>query len=118
MLDPNYFLYWEETEWCIRAGRAGWQIVHEPAAKLWHKGVQRNYQPKPSFSYYGTRNHLLTLFKHQAPLRAKFFTWMQILRTLASWSIKPKWRYKREHRDAMWKGMVDYLRHHWGPMSP
>jgi GT2 family glycosyltransferase len=116
MLDPNFFIYWEETEWCIRAGRGNWQIVHIPKAKIWHKGVQRDYQPKPSFTYYGTRNHLLTLSKHNAPWGVRLFNWTQIFRTLVSWSIKPKWKDKREHRDAMWKGVIDFLRHRWGQM--
>jgi len=117
MLDQNYFMYWEETEWCIRINRAGWKIINVPQAKIWHKGVQRDYQPKPSFTYYGTRNHLLTLAKHKAPIRARIFTWLQLLRTLLSWSIKPKWRDKREHRNAMWKGMFDFLRKHFGQWS-
>lgn len=116
MLDKDYFTYWEETEWCIRFGRAGWKIVNVPRARIWHKGVQRNYEPKPSFTYYATRNHLLTLAKHKAPLAARFFTWIQILRTLASWSIRPKWRNKRDHRNAMWRGVIDYLRQRWGAM--
>lgn len=116
MLDGNYFIYWEETEWCIRVAQAGWKIVHVPQARIWHKGVQREYQPKPSFTYYGTRNHLLTLAKHHAPLRVRLYTWMQILRTLTSWTVKPRWRHKREHRDAMWKGILDYLRRRWGAM--
>jgi GT2 family glycosyltransferase len=116
MLDGNFFIYWEETEWCIRVARAGWKIIHVPQARIWHKGVQRDYQPKPSFTYYGTRNHLLTLSKHHAPLRVRMYTWMQILRTLASWSVKPRWRHKREHRDAMWRGILDYLRRRWGAM--
>jgi GT2 family glycosyltransferase len=116
MLDANFFIYWEETEWCIRALRNGWQIVHVPQAKIWHKGVQRDYQPKPSFTYYGTRNQLLTLSKHKAPLSVRLFHWGQIFRTLLSWSIKPQWRHKREHRNAMWRGVVDFLQHRWGPM--
>ena len=116
MLDKDYFIYWEETEWCIRIGRAGWTILNVPGARIWHKGVQPNYTPKPSFTYYGTRNHLLTLAKHNAPLSARFITWIQILRTLASWSIRPKWRIKHDHRNAMWKGVRDYLRQHWGAM--
>lgn len=115
-LDGNYFIYWEETEWCIRVARAGWKIVNVPQARIWHKGVQRDYQPKPSFTYYGTRNHLLTLAKHHAPLRARLHTWMQILRTLTSWSIKPVWRHKREHRDAMMLGVVDFFRKRLGKM--
>jgi GT2 family glycosyltransferase len=116
MLDPRYFLYWEETEWCIRAGKAGWQIYHVPQAKLWHKGVQRAYQPKPYITYYVTRNRLFTLARHKAPLTARLIAFIQIFRTLLSWSIRPKWVSKREHRDAMWKGFKDYLRNHYGPM--
>jgi GT2 family glycosyltransferase len=116
MLDPKFFIYWEETEWCIRVSRSGWKIFHVPLAKLWHKGVQRDYQPKPSFTYYGTRNHLLTLSKHNAPLGVRLFNWFQIFRTLISWSIRPKWKHKREHRNAMWKGIIDFLHHRWGQM--
>ena len=117
MLDDDYFIYWEETEWCIRIGRAGWKIIHVPQAKIWHKGVQRNYQPSPSFTYYKTRNHLLTLSKHGAPFYAKVFTWLQVWRTLISWTIRPKWKDKKEHRNAMWMGMMDFLRKKTGQKS-
>ncbi len=114
MLDERYFCYWEETEWCIRAGRAGWRIVHVPQAKLWHKGVQRGYRPKPMVTYYATRNRLMTLAKHQAPLIAWAGACTQIGRTLASWTIKPRWRPMREHKHAMWRGVVDFLSHRSG----
>lgn len=117
VLDSSFFIYWEETEWCIRVGRAGWKIFNVPSAKLWHKGVQRNYSPKPSFTYYATRNQLAALSKHKAPFVARFYTWVQIVRTLVSWTIKPKWRDKHEHRNAMWRGVVDYLRGYQGQMS-
>lgn len=113
-IDERYFYYWEETEWCLRAARAGWQILHVPRAKLWHKGVQRNYRPKPLVTYYGTRNRLLTLAKHQAPLLVWTMVWLQILRTLASWTLRPKWRFMLDHRKAMWLGVVDFLHHRWG----
>jgi hypothetical protein len=116
MIDARYFYYWEETEWCLRLGRGGWRILHVPQAKLWHKGVQRDYQPKPSVTYYATRNRLLTLAKHQAPFRVWLRAWGQYLRTLTSWTVRPKWRAKREHRDAMWRGMIDFLWQRWGQM--
>lgn len=115
-IDERYFYYWEETEWCLRTGKAGWTVMHVPQAKLWHKGVQRDYRPKPSVTYYATRNRLLTLAKHHAPLNVWLFAWGGILRTLVSWTVKPKWRSKMEHRDALWHGMVDFLRHRWGQM--
>jgi GT2 family glycosyltransferase len=114
LIDARYFYYWEETEWCLRAGKAGWRIMHVPGARMWHKGVQRNYSPQPSVTYYSTRNHLLTLAKHHAPLKAWLFTWIQFLRTITSWTVKPKWRYMHEHRNAMWRGLVDFLQRRWG----
>jgi len=116
LLDSNYFLYWEEAEWCIRANRAGWKIVNVPQAKLWHKGVRRDYQPKPYVTYYLTRNHLFTLAKHKAPIIVWVYTLTQIIRTLVSWTIRPRWRFKREHRNAMWRGLVDFLQSRQGPM--
>jgi GT2 family glycosyltransferase len=116
-LDERFFYYWEETEWCLRIGKAGWRLIHVPDAKIWHKGVQRDYHPKPSVTYYGTRNRLLMFAKHKAPLQVWLYAWMQILRTLTSWTIKPKWRGMHEHRDAMWKGILDFIGRHWGQMS-
>ena len=114
MLDERFFYYWEEVEWCLRIGAAGWIIQHVPAARLWHKGVQRNYAPKPSVAYYNTRNRFLMLEKLQAPIRVRLGTWLQVLRTLASYSLRPKWRTMRAHRDAQWRGLVDFLCRRWG----
>jgi N-acetylglucosaminyl-diphospho-decaprenol L-rhamnosyltransferase len=36
--DPSYFLYSEETDFCMRARSAGWQIWYEPEAALTHFG--------------------------------------------------------------------------------
>ena len=87
-----------------------------PKARIWHKGVQRNYHPKPSLMYYKTRNWFLFLLKHKAPLRVWLAAWIRFFRTVVSWSIKPKWRSKSEYRDAMLRGMLDFLRRQWGKM--
>ncbi|MBI1881400.1 MAG: glycosyltransferase family 2 protein, partial [Chloroflexi bacterium] len=36
-LDPRFFAYYEETEWCVRVSRAEFKILHVPQAKIWHK---------------------------------------------------------------------------------
>jgi GT2 family glycosyltransferase len=116
-IDERYFYYWEETEWCIRAGKSGWRVVHVPQAKLWHKGVQRDYRPAPHVTYYDTRNRLLTLSKHRAPLLVWLFVYGELLRTLTSWTLRPKWRMMRQHRNALWKGILDFKRRRWGRMT-
>ena len=113
-LDTRFFYYWEETEWCLRAAEHGWTVLQVPQAKLWHKGVQRDYRPGPNVTYYSTRNHFLLLAKHHAPLRAWLVVWGDTLRTLASWTLKPKWHSMHAHRDAMWQGVWDFIRHRWG----
>lgn len=114
MIDPRFFYYYEETEWCVRARKAGWKAVHVPAAKLWHKGVQRNYKPGPNVTYYETRNRFLLFSKHGAPALAWIKIWKFIIGTLISWTFKPRWRDMREHRDAMWQGTMDFLNQRWG----
>lgn len=35
-MDEGFFLYSEDTEYCWRARRAGWRVVHEPRARAVH----------------------------------------------------------------------------------
>jgi len=36
LLDEDYFLFLEETDWCYRMKRAGWKIYHVPDAEVYH----------------------------------------------------------------------------------
>ena len=36
LLNEGYFMYYEDVEFCHRAGKAGWTIVHNPAARVAH----------------------------------------------------------------------------------
>ena len=112
--DERFFYYNEETDLCYRLHKQGWKLLIAPKAKLWHKGVQRNYSPSASISYYYLRNQLLFLKKNHAPLSVRLYNWGYFLRTVLSWSVKPKWKHMKLHRDAMLDGMRDYLLGHWG----
>ena len=37
VIDPGYFLYFEETDWCARMIRAGYDLIYTPKAIVWHK---------------------------------------------------------------------------------
>lgn len=62
-LDPSFFLYYEETEWCCRARDAGYKTLYIPAAKIWHKVSQSMNNRNATQLYYFCRNRLLFLNK-------------------------------------------------------
>jgi GT2 family glycosyltransferase len=58
--DPNFFLYYEETDWCARVRRAGYKLVYTPKAKVWHKqGMSTGGVKSPTFVYYNARNQIV-----------------------------------------------------------
>jgi GT2 family glycosyltransferase len=114
VIDERFFYYQEEIEWCLRSRQAGWKILHVPKAKLWHKGVQREYNPPANVTYYKIRNGFLLAKKHRAPLHVQAYVWTDTLRLLMVWSLLPRWRTKRDHRDAMLAGIRDFMAQRWG----
>ncbi len=114
-LDDRLFIYWEETDWCLRARAHGWRLRHTPGAHAWHRGGQHLHDERAGLIYLMTRNRLMILAKHRAPLTAWAAAWAETGRTLAAWSLRPRWRHKRPLRDAMWRGVVDFWRGRSGP---
>lgn len=57
LLDRNYFLNWEDAEFCIRAKKAGWRVLGVPNSVVLHK-VSRATAGKLAM-YFGQRNRLL-----------------------------------------------------------
>jgi len=67
LLDDNFFLYFEETDWCYRARKAGYPSIFVPEAKLWHKvSVSFGGEGSPLALYFQTRNRLLWARRHTA----------------------------------------------------
>lgn len=68
LLDEDYFLFSEETDWCFRFRRAGWEVVFFPGAECVHVGGAahggRLYREN-------LRGHLLFFWKHRGPTEAE-----------------------------------------------
>jgi GT2 family glycosyltransferase len=116
MLDPRFFMYYEEAEWCVRASRAGYKILHVPQAHVWHKITPAQQAASPRIHYYMTRNRLLFLRNTQAGVRAWLHTLVaEYLRTLVSWTVRPRWRSQHAQRQAMIDAIADFT---WGQFGP
>jgi len=57
LLDEEFFLFLEETDWCYRIKKAGWEIYHIPGAKLLHfQGKSAEVEKaKARIEYYRSR---------------------------------------------------------------
>ena len=117
-LDSRFFMYYEETEWCVRIRRAGYRIMHVPQAKIWHKIKPNARADSPLAHYYMTRNRLLFLKATGAGVRSWLYTLLcEYLRTLLSWTLRPKWRGKKPQRRMMLRAIEDALQGRWGQLS-
>lgn len=63
-MQEDYFLYYEELDWCARMRRAGWQIAVEPRAKIYHKESLTTGQMGPLKTYYMNRNRVQFMRRH------------------------------------------------------
>lgn len=118
LLDERFFMYYEETEWCVRVARHGYRIVFVPRARLWHKIAPEQQHVSPRIVYYMTRNRLLFLrLTHATPLAWLRAILLQDARTILSLSIRPKWRGQRSRRWAITRGWIDFWRAGFGPSA-
>jgi hypothetical protein len=67
LLDEDYFSYWEETDWCIRARDKGLRCYYVPDARIWHKAA-RVQSPTNEYNFLFRRNALMFVRKRGTPL--------------------------------------------------
>lgn len=74
LIDESYFLYREETDWCIRMRRRGWRLAYCPQSVVLHKEGRSAGFKSLLHDYYSVRNmlHLISRFYPYA-LATAFF---------------------------------------------
>jgi hypothetical protein len=65
----NYFLHFDDVEWCLRAKLAGWIIAVNPASIVWH--YSPDFKCRPWINYYDERNLCYCWQKHRPDLVLK-----------------------------------------------
>jgi len=59
LIPEEYFLYYEDTAWSLKARKNGFKCVFVPGAWIRHKGSASSQEGSPSYIYYHTRNGLM-----------------------------------------------------------
>ena len=110
MLDLRFFAYHEDVDWSYRARRAGFSLLCVPGARVWHPDTRVTQLDSPMVTYYMSRNSLLFLWTHRLGIGLLLGRIGSYLLRLASWSVRPKWKHKRRQRDALLRGLADFVR--------
>nr|CAA9234772.1 hypothetical protein AVDCRST_MAG63-1137 [uncultured Armatimonadetes bacterium] len=111
ILDERYFIYYEESDLCARIRKAGYRIVYQPNARLWHK-VSRTFGPGSEFTvYYMYRNVFLYLRQHGArPILGPLVALYKTLRLAAVWTVQGK----HHRRWVLLRAVGDFCRGNFG----
>lgn len=109
VLDERFFIYFEESEWCSRARRAGFRVVYVPRAIMWHKiqANERHYSRR--YLYLMARNRLLYLRCIGASPWLILLAAVDMVRTSLSWLVKPEHREMRRFAAMQPRGICDFL---------
>jgi len=67
LFEPRYFLFWEESDFCMRAKKGGFSATVCPEATLYHKVSASFSGGKPHTTYFWWRNRLLWIERNCTP---------------------------------------------------
>jgi GT2 family glycosyltransferase len=93
LLDEDFFMYSEETDWCMRAKNAGWLTMFVPDAHVMHYGGLSTAEARPERSVEFLRSHERLVRKHFGEQGLLSFRTLNLLKhaprailaTLAGW---------------------------------
>ncbi|OAO76716.1 glycosyltransferase family 2 protein [Anoxybacillus flavithermus] len=122
-MTEDYFLYYEETEWNIRAKQKGWSIVYVPESVVYHKvsaasGGENNISPHAY--YYFIRNCFVMICRTQKSLLKRLFAVLYLLANVMKKQMKVILGREKEKKVKImyiYRGAIDALRNKMGKID-
>lgn len=108
VLAEDYFLYYEDVDYSMRAQNTGYKTVYVPTSIIYHK-VSRSTKPgSPSYIYYHTRNRLVCAVRNGSlPIKIinYLFSFFLATKETVKFLFFPD---KREWAGAVLRGVRDF----------
>lgn len=99
----DFFIHFDDVEWCLRVREAGFRVVCNPRSVIWH--LSADGKPITWILYYDVRNYLYLLRDHYGPAAVT-----RALRRYAVNSFKETLRGRWHVSQLYLRGVRDYLR--------
>ena len=109
IMDEDFFLYYEDTEYCMRAMEKGCSLFYCSEAKMYHKvSASTGGSKSPACAYYISRNWPMCMRKRMEKVRFPLFFTYFLLNRLTCFLI---WRMqgRGDLSRAGMRGVMDFL---------
>jgi GT2 family glycosyltransferase len=119
LMDEGFFLYYEETDWCLRVQQAGYQIMAVPSSVVFHGVSAALGESSPVIDYYMLRNHLRFIARNWGGLgrwRLQGRVALRELVTIAAYTLNPHGGKRIPNRNARLLALRDAVLGRWGRM--
>lgn len=87
-----YFLFYEETEWCSRIKKKGFEVVCNCSARIFHKGSASIGKIHGLKEHYMCRNRVLFVRRNSNKIQRSFFRIYIVAAMLINAVIKGEWK--------------------------
>jgi GT2 family glycosyltransferase len=122
LLDERFFLYWEDTEYCLRLRKKGWRIAAAPNSRVLHKVCASTGRDSLILDRYGVSSglRLLRLYSPVPHFAMPWFLAKKLARRLVFVNLdacKSVWAGARDYFDSVRISKVDKARTACTPQS-
>ena len=93
-LDKKYFCYWEDTDYCIRAKKAGIKSKYSPNSYIWHKECASTNRISGLDIYLMNRNRIIFMKKNSNKLQ--YISFLLYLIFYKFWFMNSYLIYKKQ----------------------
>ncbi|MBI5915360.1 MAG: glycosyltransferase family 2 protein [Bacteroidetes bacterium] len=104
-MPEEFFLYYEELDWCEQIRRAGYEIWVEPNAKIYHKESYSVSKISALKTYYLNRNRLLFMRRNRSRREWRMFCVFLFLFTVPKNSLLYLLKGEQANLKAFWKAI-------------
>ena len=102
----DFFLYYEELDWCERIRQAGWEVWVQPLARVYHKESLTVQKLGSLKTYYLTRNRIWFMRRHfGAWQRRGFYAFLGLVtapKNIVAYALRGEWSNLRAFLRGVW----------------
>lgn len=105
-LPEEFFIYYEEFDWCEQIKRKGYKVYYQPKSLIYHKESMTTGKASPFKTFYHTKNRILFMRRNMSfanfLIFSLYFTFLTVPKNTLTFIAKKQ----KEHLRSFWKGIL------------